>query len=115
MESDTSPVKPTVIDLDPDDVTGDTQRDTVAPPPVKTAKAAGSRLLPAVVAALVIGGVVGGLTSSSLTVGNVVFQTATGAMKSRLRLAPGDTKLRDVPQGTVAGSGQRVSWRELVQ
>ncbi len=60
MESDTSPVKPTVIDLDPDEVTGDTQRSTAEAPPTKPAKAAGSRLLPVAVAALVIGGVGGG-------------------------------------------------------
>ena len=55
MESDTSPVKATVIDLDPDDVTGDTQRSTTEAPPTKLAKPARSRILPAVVAALVIG------------------------------------------------------------
>lgn len=60
MESDTSPVKATVIDLDPDDVTGDTQRSTTEAPPTKLAKPARSRILPAVVAALVIGMVGGG-------------------------------------------------------
>ena len=60
MESDTSPVKATVIDLDPDDVSGDTQRNTPEPPPRKPVKTSARRLLPAVVAALVIGGVGGG-------------------------------------------------------
>jgi type IV pilus assembly protein PilY1 len=59
-------------------------------------------------------GVVGGQISSALIVGSVFFRTTTGAMKELIRTATGESLLRNVSSTGGGGSGQRVSWRELI-
>lgn len=61
------------------------------------------------------GGVAGGQISSSLLVGSVYFRTTTGALIGLNRTTTGGSILSTIPPGTAGGSGQRVSWRELVQ
>jgi type IV pilus assembly protein PilY1 len=61
------------------------------------------------------GGVAGGQIASSLLVGSVFYRTTTGALVGLTRSSTGAPIKTPVSSGGGGGSGQRVSWRELVQ
>jgi len=61
------------------------------------------------------GGVAGGQISTSLLVGSVFYRTTTGALIGLTRSATGAPIQTAVSSGGGGGTGQRVSWRELVR
>lgn len=61
------------------------------------------------------GGIVGGQIASSLLVGSVFYRTTTGSLIGLTRSSTGTPIKTAVNPGGAGGSGQRVSWRELVQ
>ena len=61
------------------------------------------------------GGLIGGQVSSSALVGAVFYRTTSGAVIGQLRTSGGGSIKSDIPQGSGSVSGQRVSWRELLQ